>query len=141
MAEDGQTKNYMIVATYQDDNKDYRKKLIHFSSAEPLTPEGAYEHLRSHFPEWDKLPEGEVWDWGSINPTTYTSVFVYETKVLADNDVWSRYRYKQIHRRTAEAKQEQRDRDLQNLRRIIDKWGLSPLELMAAMADEEKENE
>ncbi len=125
---------HMVIATYQDGNGDYRKKIVHCSVA---SAEEAYEKLRGCYPEWDKLQD--PWVWGQINKDTFTSVFVYESKLVADSDRWSRYRDRQIRRRVAEVKDEKRAEDVKELRRIVDKWNLSPLELLATMSDEEAE--
>ena len=122
---------YLLIATWQNESNEYRKRCIHTRAS---SPEEMYEIWAKENPEWRTCQDAT--QWGDKDLKHWTSVHVYKTCAYYPDDRWHRWRREQREKREEEIKQEKKARDMKEMRRIIDEWGLSPLELLAAMDEE-----
>lgn len=120
---------YLLQATWQDERRDYRHRNL-FTRAKSV--EAMFEILAKEHPEW-----GTTDDYtkvGEINGQ-FSSVTVFKVE-WSDDRSWRDWVHKCQAERREQIKVEERDRDLAEIKRLVEKHGLVAMEVLAMAAED-----
>jgi len=123
---------YFLHAVWQDEAGNYQHRGIHTTGK---GPEKVLAAFISEHPEWERCDPHEV---GRLNGFP-VSVKIFHVK-SSDEMLWEEWIRQQRQRRVEQLRKEERARDLNEIVRLVNKWGVPALEAIALAASDDSSN-
>lgn len=119
---------FLLQAIWQDSEKNYRHNNI-FTRAHSV--EEMFEILAKCYPNWSTT--NDYTEVGEIDGH-WTTVTVFKVE-WSDSDSWRRWVDKKQEKRRKQIKVEERERDMQTIRELVEKHGVNAMEVLALAAE------